>query len=208
MGYPRWREEWRAVRAAETLSISCEDICTELHDLKAIMKGSTSCVAFPGAKPSIDECEILIVADSAIREISVSDYPDLTIVVSDGDGGLDKISRAVQAGAILIPHFHGDNPWLPPSLEGRGFRVRLATSQVVLPHGTGLLAPFGFTDGDRACLLPMALQARKIRCAIDLARIHHKGDPSSKKMKVKLFHRLTRYYAQALGYDCYGKPTI
>lgn len=85
-----------------------------------------------------------------------------TAIVTDLDGRVEDQVEAAHRGALVFVHAHGDNRaavdrWLP---EFPPRRV-LGTCQVepVPP----LVNPGGFTDGDRAVFLALALGAAEVR---------------------------------------------
>ena len=110
----------------------------------------------------------LVAADGAVGvfgelPVSVADtaWKRLLLVVSDGDGGLDRLLQAQDRGVAFAIHAHGDN-----EAEWRALLTAFADSEspppLIITHQTsttlrGAHNPGGFTDGDRAACLLAAL---------------------------------------------------
>lgn len=104
---------------------------------------------------------ILIAADGATTALLEENItPD--IIVTDLDGKIDDLLLSNQKDSIFIVHAHGDNAEniqkYTPLLKNV-----LGTTQST-PHGN-LYNFAGFTDGDRAIFLALALGANKITLA-------------------------------------------
>jgi hypothetical protein len=104
---------------------------------------------------------VLIAADGATTAlIEQKIAPD--IVATDLDGNLDDIMLANVRGANIVIHAHGDNIEKIASLTPF-FTSVLGTTQ---SQPVGNLYNFGgFTDGDRALFLAVALNAKQITMA-------------------------------------------
>lgn len=85
----------------------------------------------------------------------------LLLVVSDGDGGLERLLAAAGRGIPFAVHAHGDN-----ELEWRTLLTAFADAAtpppLIITHQTsttllGAYNPGGFTDGDRAACMLVAL---------------------------------------------------
>ncbi|MDJ0274106.1 MAG: 6-hydroxymethylpterin diphosphokinase MptE-like protein [Nitrososphaerota archaeon] len=102
----------------------------------------------------------LVVADTATPLVlSRGIVPD--VVVTDLDGPVDALLRASRSGSLLFVHAHGDNIGaLRETLPLLGDRIE-PTTQV--PRPVGHVHNFGgFTDGDRAAYVSVALGARAV----------------------------------------------
>ncbi len=121
--------------------------------------------AGPSLKPNLADLKhldlgefTLIAADGATTALLEEGLvPD--IIVTDLDGRMNDIMNANQKGALMVVHAHGNNPE----------QVEKYTPQLVNVLGTTQSKPLssvynfgGFTDGDRAVFLAMALEARVI----------------------------------------------
>lgn len=113
-----------------------------LADLKHVDLGEFTLIASDGATTALLE-EGLV--------------PD--IIVTDLDGRMNDLIKANQQGALMVVHAHGNNPE----------QIEKYTPQLVNVLGTTQSKPLasvynfgGFTDGDRAVFLAMALGARII----------------------------------------------
>ena len=143
-----------------------------LYTLERILMGRTAIIF--GAGPSIekhidyidrvsDDIEgIFISADGATKAlIERGLLPH--IIVSDLDGDLDAIRYSLARGSKLVVHVHGDNINAFTSFindVGRWYRDFIVTTQVepIYP----IINFGGFTDGDRALALALALRAGKV----------------------------------------------
>ena len=168
-GFSRPNDEASAKLLDEILST---EGCLTLEDLKGYVDFSDRFIVF-GAGPSLKKHVkllrdtydlkdyVLVAADGATTAlIEEKIAPD--IVVTDLDGNLDDILLANFRGANIAVHAHGDNIDKIAALTGFFTNV-LGTTQA---QPVGNLYNFGgFTDGDRAIFLAVALNA----CEITLA---------------------------------------
>jgi len=168
-GFSRENDEESAKLLDEILST---EGCLTLDELSEIVGVSDKYIVF-GAGPSLKEHVqllkndydlkdyVLVAADGATTAlIEEKIAPD--IVATDLDGRLDDILLANIRGANIIIHAHGDNidkiARLTPFLNNV-----LGTTQA---QPAGNLYNFGgFTDGDRALFLAVALGASEITLA-------------------------------------------
>ena len=168
-GFSRENDEESAKLLDEILST---EGCLTLNDLGEIVGFSDSYIVF-GAGPSIKEHikmlkedydlrdYVLVAADGATTAmIEEKIVPD--IVATDLDGNIDDILLANLRGANIVIHAHGDNMERIASLSSF-FNNVLGTTQA---QPVGNLYNFGgFTDGDRAIFLAVALGASQITLA-------------------------------------------
>lgn len=168
-GFSRENDEESAKLLDEILST---EGCLTLNDLNEIVGFSDKFIVF-GAGPSVKQHiqmlkedydlkdYVLVSADGATTAmIEEKLVPD--IVVTDLDGNIDDILLANIRGANIVIHAHGDNIDRIASLSSF-FNNVLGTTQA---QPVGNLYNFGgFTDGDRAIFLSVALGA----CEITLA---------------------------------------
>lgn len=168
-GFSRENDEKSAKLLDEILST---EGCLTLEDLKGFVDFSDKFIVF-GAGPSLKEHVlflkenydltdyVLVAADgatSALIEERIA--PD--IVATDLDGNLDDILLANFRGANVAIHAHGDNMDKIAKLTPF-FTSVLGTTQA---QPVGNLYNFGgFTDGDRAMFLAVALGAEEITLA-------------------------------------------
>ncbi|WP_296883348.1 6-hydroxymethylpterin diphosphokinase MptE-like protein [uncultured Methanobrevibacter sp.] len=168
-GFSREGDEESAKLLDEILST---EGCLTLNDLGEIVGFSDKYIVF-GAGPSIKEHismlkenydlkdYVLVAADGATTAmIEQKIVPD--IVATDLDGNIDDILLANLRGANIVIHAHGDNIERIASLTSF-FNNVLGTTQAQ-PIGT-LYNFGGFTDGDRAIFLAVALGASEITLA-------------------------------------------
>ena len=101
-----------------------------------------------------------VVADGAIG--AISDLSLVKLIVTDGDGS-PYIENALNIGIPICLHAHGDN------IDAWSNILSLVDTeqQVILTHQTpysidGMYNPGGFTDGDRAVCIALALGATEI----------------------------------------------
>ena len=165
-GFSRENDEESAKLLDEILST---EGCLTLEDLKGFVDFSDKFIVF-GAGPSLREHVkylkdnydlrdyVLVAADGATTAlIEQKIAPD--IVATDLDGNLDDILLANFRGANVAIHAHGDNIEKIASLTPFFTNV-LGTTQAQ-PIGN-LYNCGGFTDGDRAMFLAVALNAEEI----------------------------------------------
>ena len=168
-GFSRKNDEESAKLLDEILST---EGCLTLEDLKGFVDFSDKFIVF-GAGPSLKEHVkflkenydlkdyILVSADGATTAlIEEKIAPDR--VSTDLDGNLDDILLANFRGANIVIHAHGDNIDKIARLTPF-FTSVLGTTQA---QPVGNLYNFGgFTDGDRALFLAVALGASEITLA-------------------------------------------
>lgn len=168
-GFSRENDEESAKLLDEILST---EGCLTLDELGEIIGFSDKFIVF-GAGPSIKKHVtflkenynlkdyVLVAADGATTAlIEQKIAPD--IIVTDLDGNLDDILIANFRGANIVIHAHGDNMDKIAKLTAF-FTSILGTTQA---QPIGNLYNFGgFTDGDRALFLSVALGASEITLA-------------------------------------------
>ena len=146
--------------------------CLTLDELSEIVGFSDKFIVF-GAGPSLKEHiqllkqdydlkdYVLVAADGATTAL-VEQRVSPDIIATDLDGNLDDILLANLRGANIVIHAHGDNMDKIVSLSSF-FNNVLGTTQA---QPVGNLYNFGgFTDGDRALFLAVALGASEITLA-------------------------------------------
>ena len=165
-GFSRDGDEESAKLLDEVLSV---EGCLTLEELREIVSFSDKFIVF-GAGPSIkehiqllkDEYDlrdyVLVSADGATTAMMEERLiPD--VIATDLDGNLDYILLANTKGANVVIHAHADNIHKIASLTPF-FENVLGTTQ---SQPVGNLYNFGgFTDGDRAEFLAVALGAREM----------------------------------------------
>ena len=168
-GFSRSGDEKSAKLLDEILS---QEGCLTLLKLKEIVGFSDKYIVF-GAGPSVEDHikylkenydlknYVLIASDGATTAmINQKLIPD--IIVTDLDGNLDDILLSNVKGANIVIHAHGDNKDKITGLTPYFTNV-LGTTQ---SQPAGNLYNFGgFTDGDRAIFLAVALEASQITLA-------------------------------------------
>ena len=165
-GFSREDDEKCAQLLDEILS---EEGCLTLEDLSKIVGFSDKFIVF-GAGPSLKghikdlkenydlKNYVLVSADGATTAL-VEERIAPDIVVTDLDGNLDDILLANIKGANIVVHAHGDNSDKIVQITPY-FKNVLGTAQ---SQPVGNIYNFGgFTDGDRAIFLSVALNASEI----------------------------------------------
>lgn len=168
-GFSRSGDENSAKVLDEILS---EEGCLTLDDLSQIVGFSDKYIVF-GAGPSLKEHIIylkenydlkdyvLISADGATTALIEERLcPD--IVATDLDGNIDDILLANLRGANIVVHAHGDN--LDAVVKYTSFFNNVLGTTQAQPVGN-IYNFGGFTDGDRAIFLAVALGAGEITLA-------------------------------------------
>lgn len=175
-GFSREDDEKSAQLLDEILS---EEGCLTLDDLSKIVGFSDKFIVF-GAGPSLKEHiqkvkndhdlkEYVLVAADGATTAMVEERVAPDIIVTDLDGNLDDILLANLRGANVVIHAHGDNSDKIAQLTPF-FTSVLGTTQA---QPVGNLYNFGgFTDGDRAIFISVALGASEIILAgMDFGKI-------------------------------------
>lgn len=203
-GFSRENDEESAKLLDEILST---EGCLTLEGLKEFVDFSDKFIIF-GAGPSLKEHVtflkenydlknyVLVSADgatTALIEQRIS--PD--IIATDLDGNLDDILLANFRGANIVIHAHGDNIDKIAKLTPF-FTSILGTTQ---SQPVGNLYNFGgFTDGDRALFLAVALGAEEITLAGmdfgDVVTRYSRPNIESETAKADEFKRKKLMYAE------------
>jgi uncharacterized Rossmann fold enzyme len=199
--YPRHRETLSVGELSE--NINCDNICINIHLLKTSLRNKTICVLLPGIDSSelkiVNHCNEFIVAETALK-IAIDLKIRPLAVVTDLDAPLNIITFYTEIPKMVIVHVHGDNVHKVKHFLRRDPSNALYTSQV---EGLGcILGPLGFTDGDRAVIIPMLFESRKIFVlGYDLEQPKGKRFVHEDKMlKIGLGYLIIHYYAARLGY--------
>ena len=165
-GFSREDDEKCAQVFDEILS---EDGCLTLDDLSKIVGFSDNFIVF-GAGPSLKEHiqyvknhydlkeYVLVAADGATTAL-IEERVAPDIVVTDLDGNLDDILLADLRGANIVVHAHGHN--MDKIIKVSTFFTNVLGTTQTRPVGN-LYNFGGFTDGDRAIFLAVALEASEI----------------------------------------------
>ena len=168
-GFSRSDDENSAKVLDEILS---EEGCLTLDNLAQIVGFSDKYIVF-GAGPSLKEHIIqlkenydlkdyvLISADGATTAL-IEERLSPDIVATDLDGNLDDILLANIRGANIVVHAHGDN--LDQVVKFTPFFNNVLGTTQAQPVGN-VYNFGGFTDGDRAIFLAVALGASEITLA-------------------------------------------
>ena len=168
-GFSRSGDEESAKLLDEILST---EGCLTLNDLAEIVGFSDKFIVF-GAGPSLKNHVLMLKENSDLKDyvlvaadgattalIEEKISPD--VVCTDLDGNIDDILLANLRGANIAIHAHGDNIDKVASLSSF-FNNVIGTTQA---QPMGNLYNFGgFTDGDRALFLAVALGASEITLA-------------------------------------------
>ena len=168
-GFSRSGDEESAKLLDEILST---EGCLTLNDLAEIVGFSDKFIVF-GAGPSLKnhvlmlkenydlKDYVLVAADGATTAL-IEEKISPDVVCTDLDGNIDDILLANLRGANIAIHAHGDNIDKVASLSSF-FNNAIGTTQA---QPMGNLYNFGgFTDGDRALFLAVALGASEITLA-------------------------------------------
>ena len=168
-GFSREDDEKSAKLLDEILST---DGCLTLDELSEIVGFSDKYIVF-GAGPSLKEHikflkdnydlkdYVLVAADGATTAlIEEKLVPD--IIATDLDGNLDDILLANVRGANVVIHAHGDN--IDKIVRLTPFFTNVLGTTQSQPVGN-VYNFGGFTDGDRALFLAIALGASEITLA-------------------------------------------
>ena len=140
--------------SAKSLVLKCK------NPTSSICFNSKVTVVGAAASPGIIPQHPAIVADGAIG--AISDLSKVALIVTDGDG-TPHLEKALNKGIPICLHAHGDNQesW------ARILSLIDENQEVILTHQTpyhieGMHNPGGFTDGDRAVCIALALGATDV----------------------------------------------
>ncbi|MBE6509256.1 MAG: DUF115 domain-containing protein [Methanobrevibacter sp.] len=203
-GFSRNDDEESAKLLDEILST---EGCLTLDDLSQIVGFSDKFIVF-GAGPSLKEHiqllkedydltdYVLVSADGATTAM-IEERISPDIVATDLDGNIDDILLANIRGANIVVHAHGHNIDKIASLTSF-FNNVLGTTQA---QPIGNLYNFGgFTDGDRALFLAVALGASEITLAGmdfgDIVTQYSRPNLPSKTAKADDFKKKKLMYAE------------
>ena len=204
--YPRHKESFALAEVSKR--ISCDNICKTLNYVREALEGSPEvCVILPGLKSSkIHELshfckKSYIVAETASTFLRDKGIKGL-IIVTDLDASEDLVTSYSYISRYFFIHIHGDNFIKVLDLLDNGDITKRAVFTTQIKGQDCILGPFGFTDGDRAVLIPMLFNVKKIYVyGYDLSKPRGKRYYTLEKMaKVKLGYLIIHYYASRLGY--------
>ena len=200
MGYPRHREHL----AQLSLDVDCNLVVGLLDKLYSVVSHSRVCIVFPGSGGR-RECSVIGGPESALL-YSISSGRKLDFVTGDLDVSLKLIYYYPVASRVALLHVHGDNIERVKSFSGY-IGPFIPTTQVE-PVGC-VFNLGGFTDGDRAVILAMVMDADEIVVSpitVDRVISDHKDYKldRGKKLKVDLAIRLIVDAARELGYKPYS----
>ena len=123
------------------------------------LKGKVTVVG-AAVEPDFIPTNPTIVADGAIG--AINDLSKVALIVTDGDGS-PYLERGLNRGIPICLHAHGDNTHNWKKL----LSIINQQQEVILTHQTpysipGMYNPGGFTDGDRAVCIALALGAEEV----------------------------------------------
>ena len=165
---------------------ACHNPNAAVHlDGKVTVVGAAVAPGFSPTNPTI-------VADGAIG--AINDLSKVVLIVTDGDG-TPYLEKALNKGIPICLHAHGDNSEDWKKLLG----TINSEQEIMLTHQTpysipGMHNPGGFTDGDRAVCVALALGAKEIELvgfSVDEVGIWSGvTDKKRKLMKLKWMNRV------------------
>jgi uncharacterized Rossmann fold enzyme len=168
----------RLVRLVEELQPTVWGASQRLHNLETVVNrlGDADRIYVLGAAVEPDELRTvlgvgvqLICADGAVGVISELNQEEegmawdcLCCVITDADGGMERLVSAASRNVPLILHAHGDNldQWTELVLALDAFEAAppLSISHQTPESRLGCINWGGFTDGDRAACLAVGVR--------------------------------------------------
>jgi uncharacterized Rossmann fold enzyme len=205
-------------RATDILSDLIQNNHTEPDDIKAIIHDKPVLVF--GAGPSLEEDInsirkaglldrfIIVAADGATSALLEMADKVPNIIVTDLDGKFEDLLLANRRGSFMVIHGHGDN--ISKLLDHVPKLTKILGTTQVEPrprvHNFG-----GFTDGDRAVFLSVAMGAKMISLAgMDLGKTIGKYSkryaisPERKMLKLRFCKKLLEWLALRTKIDLYN----
>lgn len=200
MGYPRHKETLASLRGPH----ACYQECLLVEELESRIADNDICILGPGGYHGSLECDVIGAPEGGIPSIIMNGLKPL-YVTGDLDVDMKLVDAMINLSHMILVHVHGDNIERISCYEGRllGAKV-IYTSQV--PTHTCTLPIGGFTDGDRALIVAMLFEARRIKVlGYEFTKpiLTHKSialDPDVKKVKLKLARDIIEATAKTLGY--------
>lgn len=147
---------------------SLDGFSSNWRDVKSQLLGDQGHICVVGAAVEKYEVEMaiqqnhsLIIADGAGGVFSEMDVPSdgwsrAIAIVTDGDGGRG-LDEAIERGVPIFLHAHGDNQMVLESLISRLGNCRISLTHQTPHEIMGMRNPGGFTDGDRAACIAIAM---------------------------------------------------
>lgn len=189
--YNRFQDQ----HAADVLSKLLLHKAVDLTELKAQISGQP--VLMFGAGPSLEEnlrevagknllkrC-VVISADGATSALLKVAKVAPNLVVTDLDGNIHDLLQANKLGSIMVIHGHGDNI---NRLKKYVLKFKRAIGTTQVESRPNVYNFGGFTDGDRAVFLAVAMKAKLVALAgMDLGQVigkYSKKKVSSVEVKV------------------------
>lgn len=204
--------------ATDVLSRLISRRAFNIEELKVLLSGQPVLVF--GAGPSLEEdlrqCTnenllkrcVVVSANGATTALLKLAKVVPNVVVTDLDGKINDLLRASKLGSIMVVHGHGDNIDLLRKYVPK-FEKAIGTTQVDPEPNVYNFG--GFTDGDRAVFLAVAMGAKLVALAgMDLGRVMGKYSKKRvesvevKLLKLKLCRELLEWLASKVNVQLYN----
>lgn len=205
-------------RATDILSDLIQNNYIELHEIKSIIQNRPVLVF--GAGPSLEEDinrienvrlfdkSIVITANGATSALLEMVNKAPHIIVTDLDGRFEDLLSANKRKSIMVVHAHGDN--IPQILDYVPKLTKILGTTQVEPRPR-VYNFGGFTDGDRAVFLAVAMGAKMISLVgMDIGKIIGKyskqyvKSQKRKLLKLKFCKELLEWLALRTKIDLYN----
>mgnify|MGYP001319834750 CR=1 FL=1 len=152
-GYPSWsfdgfNSNWSNVKSELLRRRGCVCIvgaAVEKHEVEKAIKQDCSLIIADGSAGVFSELDE-----------STNGWDRTVAVVTDGDGG-KGLDEAIERGIPLVIHAHGDNRMALESLISNLEDHPISLTHQTRHHIPGMRNPGGFTDGDRAACIAIAM---------------------------------------------------
>lgn len=201
MGHPRHMEHLASYTAGPA---TCEHECLVLAELSGLIEGSSVCIYGPGA--SVLEtrgCDVVGASDGSIHSL-VENGVRADYLTTDLDPGLRLLASIGYAARYLLIHVHGDNVEAVRRAESLAPPARIVYTTQAEPIGC-VFNLGGYTDGDRAVIAALVMNAREVAVeGYPAIPVHphkdHGGAYKGKEVKVGLARALIEEAASSLGF--------
>ncbi|MEB3779890.1 MAG: hypothetical protein GSR85_06645 [Desulfurococcales archaeon] len=178
---------------------NCWSICESLYIVNRGVNNKRLCILGPNTTHIPEDCDSYGGPEPAVW-IGLEYGIKLLYITGDLDLSTLLINEAPYVATVLFIHIHSDNVYRLTTINKR--KHLIYTSQICTPHSTLPLG--GFTDGDRAVILGMLMNASEILVNGYGGKEEYwykdYKRPSWKKEKLYVTHKIIEVTAESVNY--------